>query len=207
MWKVVVIPISKGKGEEHEKINARANEIVAALKSRNVRAKVDTRSNMRPGAKYFEWERKGLPIRLDIGAREVAANTVILSTRLDESKSSISTDGQNYLKIIVDMLESVQNELLNKAKQRLALMTHKVETYSEMKSMLSAASDGDLNQSGFFLVPWKCDAENEAFIKEDSKATIRCYPLDENETPPALGTKCFFSGDQATHFAIFARAF
>jgi hypothetical protein len=66
---------------------------------------------------------------------------------------------------------------------------------------------GESSTVGFYLVPWKCDAAHEAAIKEDCKATIRCYPLEENRTPPAPGVKCFYSGEQATHMAIFARAF
>jgi prolyl-tRNA synthetase len=65
----------------------------------------------------------------------------------------------------------------------------------------------DKTQAGLYLVPWKCDKDNEAFIKEDCKATIRCYPLADNITPPVDGVKCFYSQQQATHYAIFARAF
>ena len=73
--------------------------------------------------------------------------------------------------------------------------------------MIEQGSANDKAQAGFYLVPWKCSRENEAFIKEDCKATIRCYPLSENITPPVNGINCFYSDEQATHYAIFARAF
>ena len=76
-----------------------------------------------------------------------------------------------------------------------------------MKDMMSAAEGGASEKAGFYLVPWKCDAANEDAIKAECKATIRCYPLEENASPPPEGTQCFYSGDQATHWAIFARAY
>lgn len=73
--------------------------------------------------------------------------------------------------------------------------------------MIELGADADKSKAGFYLVPWKCDAKNEAAIKEDCKATIRCYPFLHNSKAPSAGTKCFYSGEQATHMALFARAF
>ena len=88
---------------------------------------------------------------------------------------------------------------------RLAAMTHSCESYDELKQAMLSLSEGNQAQ-GFWLVPWKCDAKNEEAIKQETKATIRCYPFEHNQSPP-VGKKCFYSGEPATHMALFARAF
>jgi prolyl-tRNA synthetase len=98
----------------------------------------------------------------------------------------------------------VQGLLFQQAADRLRTQTYTVASYAEMKSRLES---GDRDKVGFFLVPWKDDAANEAFIKEDCRATIRCFPMDLNEPGTVKGRKCFYSGQPATHIAMFARAF
>ena len=73
--------------------------------------------------------------------------------------------------------------------------------------MIEKAGNGDIESAGFYLAPWKCSEINEEAIKADCKATIRCYPFEHNQATPPKGTKCFYSGEEATHMAIFARAF
>ena len=223
---VVVVPITKGSGDEHEAVLRYAEGIAATLKAAKVRAKVDARPNMRPGAKYFEWERKGVPLRLEVGPRDLAKGAAMLAVRVaaagagaaagvEESKgegggkvSVPAADGAALTAAIKQALEQYHASLLASAYARLAAHTHRVESYAAMKSMMAAAADDkQLAQAGFYLVPWKCDRANEEAIKEDSKATIRCYPFEHNQQPPAAGVKCFYSGDQATHMALFARAF
>jgi prolyl-tRNA synthetase len=209
---IVIVPIVKGPGEETNKVNARIDEIVQQLKKKGIRVKVDDRDNMRPGAKYFEWERKGLPLRLDIGPRDVNANTAVLATRYNSQKTTIPVDISTIADTIQEQLDSIHENLFTQAKQRLESKIFRVSKYEEMKTMIESASNGDAGQAGFYLAPWKCDAKNEELIKGETKATIRCYPFSMNEKAvPGSGigpdVKCFYSGEQATHYALFARAF
>lgn len=113
--------------------------------------------------------------------------------------------GNNFGHVVRNELDALQEELMKRATERVAGHTYRVDTYAEMKQRLA---EGDRNDIGFFLAPWKDDAKNEAAIKEDCRATIRCYPLDLNANPEAVATrKCFYSGEPATHIALFARAF
>ena len=146
-------------------------------------------------------------------------------------KKTVSLDSTDIAKTTRELLSTMQVELLAAARGRLSEGTYSVKSYGEMKARIAASNTRDndsvegsvgggsdtavseivegskAEKAGFYLVPWKCDRENEAFIKEDCKATIRCYPLALNQAPPPDGVKCFYSGDQATHMAIFARAF
>lgn len=204
---VVIVPITKPAGPDHERLMARVAELETALKAANIRVKVDHRYEMRPGAKYFEWERKGLPVRIDLGARDLDKDTAVLALRHSGQKINADTSSaKDFAASLHTTLDTMHDELLAAAKERLRSRTFRVQTYAEMKSFL-AESEVDKNKAGFYLVPWKCDATNEAAIKEECKATIRCYPFAENQVPPAEGVKCFFSNQQATHMALFARAF
>ena len=198
---VVIVPITKGSGPEHDNIIAKTNEIALGLRERKIRVKVDDRKNTRPGAKYFEWERKGVPLRIELGARDLASNNAQFAFRHTGIKTSKSLDPQNFYEEVESALKEIHNEMFSAASDRLRKKTFRVSSYADMKSMIEEGGEN----AGFYLVPWKCNAENEAFIKEDCKATIRCYPLEWNFAPP--NEKCFFSGQDATHMAIFARAF
>jgi prolyl-tRNA synthetase len=98
----------------------------------------------------------------------------------------------------------VQQDLLEAAKRRLHSRTLPVSSYEQMKELMLSA---DTAQHGLYLAPWCCDAVHEAAVKEETKATIRCYPFEHNQHAPAQGTLCFYSGRQATHMALFARAY
>lgn len=118
-------------------------------------------------------------------------------------KSTIAV-GNDFGRLISSELASMQSTLLKEAGARLTSKTIRVESYDDMKARIES---GDRAQAGFYLVPWKDDAANEAAIKEDCKATIRCFPLDVNTPEMIAGRKCFYSGEPATHIALFARAF
>ena len=152
---------------------------------------------MKPGAKYFEWERKGVPLRFEIGPRDVDNNSVFCAKRTGEKKFGIEVV-QDFAQVVHDELESIQKHLLETALARRVANTHEIDAYETMKEMLD-------HQPGFFLVPWHDDADAERRIKEDCKATIRCFPLDAQSD--VVGRTCFYSGRPATHMAIFARAY
>ena len=204
---IVIVPITKGEGGDHEAVMAIVKDLTARFKQAKIRFKVDDRTTLRPGAKYFEWERKGVPLRLEIGPRDVASKTATLAFRHTGNKASValdSSEGSSLAHEINQALETINQELHDAALARTQARTYKLSTYAEMKELMEKENGA---AAGFYLVPWKCDSKNEGAIKEDSKATIRCYPLDMNQSPPPEGTKCFYSGEQATHYALFARAF
>jgi prolyl-tRNA synthetase len=190
---VVIVPIWKTDAEK-EQVVAFANKVFQELKG-SFRVKVDDRDDRKPGAKYFEWERKGVPLRLEVGPRDVASNQVFAASRLGGKKTGIAVEG--IKESIAAKLAEIQAELLARATERLQSSLYRIDSYSVFKEKLEAG--------GFFLVPWHEDATAEAQIKEETKATIRCYPLQWQEEKE--GRACFYSGKPATHMAIFARAY
>ena len=188
---VVLVPIWR-KDEDRGRVMAFADAVKARLGGK-VRVHLDAREKMKPGAKYFEWERKGVPLRFEIGPRDVDNNSVFCAKRTGDKKFGITVD-ENF--------ESEVDALLGGIQQRAPGPSHRttngehpcVDNYDEMKAMLS-------EQAGFYLVPWHDDADKEREIKDDCKATIRCFPLDAQDD--LEGKTCFYSGRPATHMAIF----
>jgi prolyl-tRNA synthetase len=205
---VVVVPIPPKKNDMagQTALTQSLEELITSLKRAGLRVKVDDRDYVRTGAKYFEWERKGVPLRIELGPRDVSNGVCVFKYRVGRTeKESISL--QNAVESAKAGLEQLHNHLLDAAKDRLAAGVKLGATYNEMKTALEADEAGSYPGSGLYLVPWKCDAANEAKIKEECKATIRCYPINLNEAGMAIGKTCFYSGDPATHMALFGRAF
>jgi len=222
---LVIIPVAANK--DPDAIHALLLPLIHAFKAKNIRIKLDDRPNLRPGAKFFEWEKKGVPLRLEIGPRDAKNNQCIIARRfgafphddddtqpLTKNIFSLDAGPEAFADEMVQLLESMQSELFQAAQTKLYHNTHRIDSYEDMKAkLLAAPSNNDENHSGdtdgdipgFFLVPWYDDAENEALIKADCKATIRCFPFDSQHL--AEGLNCFYSGRPATHMAIFARAF
>jgi prolyl-tRNA synthetase len=197
---VVLVPILTGKSDKDSLVLASCQNSSKRLKSCGVRVKVDDRTSLRHGAKYFEWEQKGVPLRIEIGPRDVQNNTFVLVKRLDGTKGNISLSSLE--KEVQQSLVQVQQEMLSNARARLQAKTFSLTSYGDMKKLLD-----NKDTTGFYLVPWRCNSENESAIKADCKVTLRCYPDEHNQAPPEEGVKCFYSGEQATHYALFARAF
>ncbi len=190
---VVITPIWKTDAEK-DLVLAHADKVKAAL-SPEFRVKIDARDTVKPGAKYFEWERKGVPLRLEIGPRDVAGDSVFAAPRTGGKKFGIAAatirDG------VRAALDAIQAELFQRA------LTRRTETLRT--SVDYASFKEDVEKGGFIQVYWCDDAANEATIKEETRATIRCYPLEGQEQ--AVGKTCFYSGRPATHVALFARAY
>jgi prolyl-tRNA synthetase len=208
---VVIVPIPPKKNDEESKIamDKALDGMVAGLKSEGIRVKVDDRDYVRNGAKYFEWERKGVPLRIELGPRDIKNEVCIFKYRAGEGSDKKQTvDLKTAVSAAVEGLEVMQKSLLEVAQERLeaGIRTDDV-TYEEMRDALESDEASSYPGTGLFLVPWKCDAENEDKIKTECKATIRCYPLKANEEGLHEGKKCFYSGDDATHMALFGRAF
>jgi len=202
---VVLVPISRGakeNTEEHQQLMGFVQRAKAAMESRGVRVHLDTRFDMRPGPKFFEWERRGIPIRMEVGPRDMEAGSLLCAKRTGGDKFALALDDE-FGGTVATMLDAMQVDLYEAAEKRLKDRTFEVGSYDEMKAALEGSDAG--GAAGMFLVPWYDDAEAEAAIKTETKATIRCYPLDQQHR--AEGATCFYSGKEATHMALFARAF
>jgi prolyl-tRNA synthetase len=203
---VVVVPISPKGPEKDPEAHAKVMDFVDAaverMRSDGIRVQVDTRWNMKPGRKFYEWERRGVPIRMECGPRDVDEGSVVFALRTGGEKLKLAVDG-SFGEAVTAQLDAMQSALYESARERLASRTYELSSYDEMASQLKG-SDGS-QAPGFFLVPWHDDAANEEQIKQETKATIRCYPLDQQDR--VEGKTCFYSGRPATHMAIFARAF
>lgn len=190
---VVIVPIYKGD-EQLGQINNVVNPIIKQLKELGISVKYDNSENSRPGWKFAEYEMKGVPIRLAIGARDLANNVVEVARRDTKAKLSVSLDGIAFY--IKTLLDEIQLHMFEKA--RLFREDHITEanTWEEFVSLL----DG---KTGFISAHWDGTAETEEKIKEETKATIRCIPFTET---PEEGA-CIVTGKPSKQRVLFARAY
>ena len=187
----VLIPIFRSEDQKDE-IKTYINPLEEELKSIGVRYFIDW-SDSSPGFKFNEWELKGVPVRIEIGPRDVESKKLVMARRDNGEKFSIS---KNELGIkIKTTLEEIQNNLFNQAKEFRNENTHDIKTYDEFKNII--------NNGGFVRCGWDGDSETELKIKEETKATIRCIPFNENPK----GLKCVYSGKTAKHEVIYAKAY
>ena len=164
---VVIVPIYKNQ-EQLDEINAKVNPIVDKLRAMGISVKYDNADNKRPGFKFADYELKGVPVRLVLGARDIANGTIEVMRRDTLEKSSASLEGIEDT--VVALLDEIQDNIYKKALTFREKMTTKVDTYDEFKEQLE--------KGGFILAPWDGTPETEDRIKEETKATIRCIPLD-----------------------------
>ncbi len=164
---VVIVPIYKNQ-EQLDEINAKVNPIVDRLRAMGISVKYDNADNKRPGFKFADYELKGVPVRLVLGARDIANGTIEVMRRDTLEKSSASLEGIEDT--VVALLDEIQDNIYKKALTFREKMTTKVDTYDEFKEQLE--------KGGFILAPWDGTPETEDRIKEETKATIRCIPLD-----------------------------
>ncbi|MBL7931713.1 MAG: proline--tRNA ligase [Bacteroidia bacterium] len=190
---VVIVPIYKGD-EGLKKVSAVANTIKKKLQDKNISVKYDDRDTQRPGWKFAEYELKGIPVRIGLGERDIENGTIEVARRDTLTKEVIKIDEVEAY--VARLLEEIQTNLFAKAKERMSNMTHKAETYEEFKKILD-------EKSGFVLAHWDGTSETEERIKEETKATIRCIPLNN----PAENGKCIYSGKPSSQRVLFARAY
>jgi prolyl-tRNA synthetase len=191
---IILVPLWR-KAHEKDAVLDFAYDVLKQLKG-EFRVQIDTREKMKPGAKYYDWERKGVPLRMEIGPRDVKNNSVFCAKRTGGKKFGMTIDAE-FINTTRNALTEIQEELLEKATQLREDNTHQISEYKELQARVG---DG-----GFFVAPWTDDPENEGKIKDDCKATIRCYPLEGQDDID--GKVCFYSGRPATHIAVFARAY
>jgi len=193
-WQVVIVPIYKNDAERGPVLEAVAR-IKAELVDAEVRVKVDDRDTVSPGFKFNDWEMRGVPIRIEVGPKDVQKNSVALSRRDRpgrEGKSFVPQAG--LAEQVKTTLKDIQAALLERATAFRKANTHEPTTYDEFKTVV---------EKGWAHVWFAGGREEEARIKEETKATVRCIPLEQ---PGGSGT-CFYTGQPATQKVIFARSY
>ena len=192
-FQVVIVPIFK-TDVEFEQISNLVTKITKDLKESNVSVKFDNRTTYRPGAKFAQHELQGVPLRIAIGPKDLENNTVELSRRDDLSKSILSVE--SIKDEIPQILEDIQQSLYDKANNFRLEHTTEVNSFEEFKDILK-------NKGGFISAHWDGSAESENKIKEITKATIRCIPLNIDKSEG----KCVFSGKKSDQRVLFAKAY
>jgi prolyl-tRNA synthetase len=190
---VVIVPIYKGD-EQKAAIDNKVNEIIKELKALGIRVKYDDNDNARPGWKFAEYEMKGVPIRLAIGARDLEKNVVEIARRDTKEKMVISLDG--VAQYVNSLLADIQQYMFNKAASYRDEHITPANSWEEFEKLLD-------EKGGFIAAHWDGTPETEDAIKEKTKATIRCIPLNNKEE---AGT-CILSGKPSVQRVLFARAY
>ncbi|WP_397303347.1 proline--tRNA ligase [Nonlabens ulvanivorans] len=190
---VVIVPIFKTE-EQFDEITNVVNGLIKSLRSKGVTVKYDKRDTLRPGAKFAQHELQGVPLRIAIGARDLENGTVELARRDTLSKETTAIDGIEDK--VVGLLEEIQSSLYNRALEYKDSHTTKVDTFEEFKDVLET-------KGGFISAHWDGTIETEDKIKEITKATIRCVPLDADNEEGI----CVFSGNKSLKRVLFAKAY
>lgn len=188
---VVVIPIFRND-EQKKIVEEYLNPILDTLKNNSVRTNVDWRDES-PGFKFNDWEMKGVPIRMEVGPRDIENKQIVLVRRDTGEKSTVQVNA--IADKVSQMLDDIHNNLFAQAKEFMNNNTHKIDSYDEFKKIIK---DG-----GFIRCGWDGTSETELKIKEETGATTRVIPFDEN--PKDL--KCIYTGKPAKHEVIFAKAY
>lgn len=193
---VVIVPIFKG-AEQLAQISAKVDVLVQKLKAMGISVKYDDSDTRKPGWKFAEYELKGVPVRLAIGARDLENGTVEVARRDTLTKETRDWDGvENYIK---DLLDEIQKNIFQKALDYRKGHIYKVDTYDEFKEQIE--------KGGFILAHWDGTAETEAKIKEETKATIRCVPFESYLDGDKEPGKCMVTGKPSKCRVLFARAY
>ena len=192
-FQVVIVPIYKGE-EQLNTISEKAKSIKKELEKAGVSVKYDDRDTHKPGWKFSEYEFKGVPLRIAIGPRDLENSTVELARRDTLEKEVVSIDGLTNK--VEHLLENIQENLLLKAQQFRDDNTHHAKDWENFKELMS-------KDSGFVYAHWDGTAETEQKIKEETKATIRCIPLNNTKKEG----KCIYSKKPSTQKVIFAKAY
>jgi prolyl-tRNA synthetase len=190
---VVIVPIFKGD-EQKAAIDAKVSVMMAELKALGVSVKYDDSDNARPGWKFAEHEMKGVPVRIAIGARDLEQNIVEVARRDTKEKANASIDGIGLH--VKNLLDEIQANIYNRAKAFRDDHITEANTWDEFVQLLDT-------KAGFISAHWDGSPETEEKIKEQTKATIRCIPLDNKQE---AGT-CILSGNPSTQRVLFARAY
>ena len=190
---VAMVPIYKG-AEQLATMTEKMEAIAADLRARGISVKVDTRDNVRSGFKFAEYELKGVPVRLALGPRDLENGTIELARRDTLTKETVPQQG--LADRIVDLLNQIQKNIYRKAHDFRSSMITRVDTWDEFIDTLN-------NKGGFISAHWDGTVETEVAIKDATKATIRCIPLDAEEEEG----RCIYTGKPSHRRVLFARSY
>jgi prolyl-tRNA synthetase len=190
---VVIVPIYKGE-EQKALLDEKIHAMVAAFKAAGIRVKYDDSDNQRPGWKFAEYELKGVPVRIAVGPRDLENNQVEIARRDTKEKTTVSMEG--ITETVTQLLLDIQSNLFNRAKKYRDEHITKVDNWEDFITTLDT-------KAGFVAAHWDGTPETEDKIKEMTKATIRCIPLDNAQE---AGT-CILTGQPSTQRVLFARAY
>ncbi|MBD1421568.1 proline--tRNA ligase [Sphingobacterium chuzhouense] len=190
---VVIVPIYKTE-EEKANIDGFVNKLTSELQDMDISIKYDDRDTQRPGFKFAEWEMKGVPLRVAVGARDIQNGTVELARRDTQTKETVSQEGLAVT--IENLLGIIQENIYHKALSFRSEHITEVNSYEEFKDVLE-------NKGGFISCHWDGTVETEKRVKDETKATIRCIPLDAKDE---VGV-CIFTGKPSGKRVLFAKAY
>ncbi|OHX67796.1 proline--tRNA ligase [Flammeovirga pacifica] len=190
---VVIVPIYKGQ-EQLDAITEKVKPIQKTLQNLGISVKFDDRDSLRPGFKFADWELKGVPVRVAMGQRDLENGTVEIARRDTKEKNTYQLDG--VVETIQQLLEDIQANIFNKALDYRESHITKAESFDEFKDLLE-------NKGGFIAAHWDGTTETEEKIKELTKATIRCIPLDNEQEDG----KCILTGNPSSQRVLFAKAY
>jgi prolyl-tRNA synthetase len=191
---VVIVPISSKDANAQKKINEKAQQLITELKAANLSVKFDDNDTNRPGWKFAEYEMKGVPVRIALGARDLENNVAEVVRRDTKEKRSVSLDG--LAQYIATLLGDIQQAMYDKARAYRDSHITKVDTWDEFEKILD-------DKGGFISAHWDGTSETEEAIKEKTKATIRCIPLNAEQE----NGKCILTGKPSKQRVLFARAY
>lgn len=189
-YEVVIIPVWP-KPEDREMVNKEVEKLKETLE-KDFRVKVDD-SDLRVGEKFYKWEKKGAPLRLEIGPRDIKEGHVVLARR--DSGEKITVKMEDLSKEIKKLLEDIQKNLLESAKKRMDENTVRVENYDDFKKAIE--------DKKFVLGYWAGSSDDEAKLKSETMATVRCFPFEHEDE----SGKCFYTGRDGAQLALFARSY
>lgn len=192
-FQVVIVPIHKGE-EQKAAIDSKVKALIQELKLAGIRVKYDENDNSRPGWKFAEYEKKGVPLRIAIGARDIENNTVEIARRDTKEKMSVAMDGLSVR--IINLLQQIQQDMYDKAKTYRDEHITIANSWDDFVQLLN-------EKGGFISAHWDGTPETEEKIKEQTRATIRCIPLDAKEEEG----KCILTGKPSKKRVLFAQAY
>jgi prolyl-tRNA synthetase len=190
-YQVVIVPIPPRKGDWSEAVLPKSREVLAALRGAGVRVHLDDRDQQQPGFKYADWEMRGVPLRLEIGPKDIEKEQVVLVRRDTREKAFVPLAG--LAAAVKDRLETLQADLLARARKFVADNTTRVSGYDEFKQVMA-------DRRGFLVAGWCEDSACEAAIKQETKATVRVIPI-EGEALPSTCVRCGKPSPREVYFA------
>jgi prolyl-tRNA synthetase len=188
---VVIVPIYN-TDEDKKRILEKANEIKQNLDSKQIRTHIDERTEMSPGYKFNDWEMKGVPLRIEIGPKDMDKQKIIVAKRYNKEKTDLSF---NEIDKIESILDEIQSKMLENAREQSKLNTIDISDYNEFKEKIA--------KGGFFNAPWCGNQECEEKIKEETGADIRVIPFDSEDE----NRNCVYCNEKSTSIPIFARGY